>query len=104
MRTWDNFLELIAALICSIALTVGLSWASSTKWEKCVAADGSFSFHYPVAARNFVRLEIIDVGSILLLSFPVPCLSYSFPSWAPSAPASKPGRPCSWRLLPYATR
>lgn len=58
----------------------------------------------PVVARNLVRIEIIDVGSILLLSFPFPCLSYSIPSWEPSAPASKPGRPCSWNFLPYATR
>ena len=35
---------------------------------------------------------------------PLPCFSYSFSSWALSAPASRAGRPCSWRFLPFATR
>ena len=34
----------------------------------------------------------MDVASRLLVCFPVPFLSYSFPSWAFSAPVSKPGR------------
>ena len=57
-----------------------------------------------VPAKNSFRVEIIDVGSLPLLRLPFPCFPYSVPCWALSAPASKPGRPYSWRFLPYATR
>jgi len=58
----------------------------------------------PVPAKNSVRIDVIDVGSLPLISFPLPCLPSSFPSWALSTSASQPGWLCSWRFLPYATR
>jgi len=47
MRTSNKGRNLIGVLICALCMIGSTSWASSTKWEKCVAADGSFSFHYP---------------------------------------------------------
>jgi hypothetical protein len=38
--------------------------------------------NHRVPTKNSVRIEIIDVGSLPLLSFPLPCLPYSFPFWA----------------------
>lgn len=47
MQAWRRCLRLIVAFICALALTGGANSATSVKWEKCVSADGTFSFHYP---------------------------------------------------------
>ncbi len=57
-----------------------------------------------VPAKNSVWTEIIDVGSLLLLSFPLPCLPYSFPTWATLGSCFRTRAALHLEILAYAIR